>query len=213
MKKWFWPCLTWTACLTALALWFGADRVETDIAEQTAKALEPYVWTGFDVDGRDVVLKGMAPDPDMQRAAHAALEHVWAIRDITDLTTVLQLASPYRFKIGRNAQELALSGFIPNNESRDQVVAAAGEVAPDISIDDEMAVARGNQPEFMERVLFAINLAKKLPEAEIEIVDEKLSIRGTVSDEAIYDEIEALKAAQLPYGLKLAVLDVKKSVQ
>ncbi|ENT06166.1 hypothetical protein C038_00590 [Brucella sp. 63/311] len=76
-----------------------------------------------------------------------------------------------------------------------------------------MAVARGNQPEFMERVLFAIDLAKKLPEAEIEIVDEKLSIRGTVSDEAIYDEIEALKAAQLPYGLKLAVLDVKKSVQ
>ena len=106
-----------------------------------------------------------------------------------------------------------LSGFIPNNESRDQVMTAAGEVAPDIFIDDEMAVARGNQPEFMERVLFAIDLAKKLPEAEIEIVDEKLSIRGTVSDEAIYDEIEALKAAQLPYGLKLAVLDVKKSVQ
>ncbi|CUW44120.1 hypothetical protein B3286c1_1442 [Brucella vulpis] len=119
----------------------------------------------------------------------------------------------YRFKIARNAQRLVLSGFIPNNESRDQVVAAAGEVAPDISIDDEMAVARGNQPEFMERVLFAIDLAKKLPEAEIDIADEKLSIRGTVSDEAIYDEIEALKAAQLPYGLKLAVLDVKKSVQ
>ncbi len=65
MMKWFWPGVTWTAALTSLALWFGAERVETDIAERTGHALSPYARTGFDVDGRDVVLKGMAPDPDL----------------------------------------------------------------------------------------------------------------------------------------------------
>ncbi len=41
MFKWFWPGVTWTAALTALALWFGADRVETDIATRTGEALTP----------------------------------------------------------------------------------------------------------------------------------------------------------------------------
>lgn len=34
--------VTWTAALTSLALWFGAERVETDIAERTGHALSPY---------------------------------------------------------------------------------------------------------------------------------------------------------------------------
>jgi OOP family OmpA-OmpF porin len=47
MKSWFWPGVTWTATLTALALWFGVDRVQTDISTRTSEALAPYVWASI----------------------------------------------------------------------------------------------------------------------------------------------------------------------
>ncbi len=213
MRRWFWPGLTWTACLTALALWFGIDRIEADIAGRTELALKPYVWAGFDIDGRDVVLKGMAPDPEARRAAYTALERVRGIRDIADLTTVLQLVSPYTFRIEKSTEGLILSGFIPDNELRDEIIAAAGQIEPDISVDDEMALARGNQAEFKERVLFIIDLAKKLAEAEIVMADAKLSIRGVAPDETVFNEVESLRTAQLPYDLELTELNIKQSGQ
>lgn len=139
MFKWFWPGMTWTAALTALALWFGADRVETDIATRTGAALAPFVWTGLDVDGRDVTLKGIAPDPEAQSAAQDALANVWGIREITDLTSVLPLVSPYALQIRKSADGIILSGSVPDNDVRDRIMTAAESAAPGIPLDDQMA--------------------------------------------------------------------------
>lgn len=49
-----------------------------------------------------------------------------------------------------------------------------GEVEKEILIDEEMEVERGNKKELMERVMFEIDMEKKLKEEEIEIVDEKI---------------------------------------
>ncbi len=113
MLKWFWPGVTWTAALTSLALWFGADRIETDLAERMGQALTPYAWTGFDIDGRDVTLKGMAPDPESQKAAVKAVQQVRGVGDLSDLTTVLQEASPYVFKLTKSGEGSFFRGSFP----------------------------------------------------------------------------------------------------
>lgn len=41
----------------------------------------------------------MAPDPESQQLAVKALQEVDGIGDLSDLTTVLQEASPYVFKL------------------------------------------------------------------------------------------------------------------
>ena len=210
MLKWFWPALTWTAALTSLTLWFGADRVEADISTRTAQALSPYVWTGFDVDGRDIVLKGMAPDPESQRAAVQAVQKIRGIGDFSDLTTVLQAASPYVFKLTQSGEGIILSGYIPDNSMRDAIMSAAESIGSGTLVDDQMALARGAQPEFEQRVLFAIDLAKKLTDAEIEISEAALSVKGKVSDDSTLNVLNAELNGPLPYGLALASSNITK---
>ena len=208
MFKWFWPGLTWTAALTALALWFGADRVETDIATRTGEALAPFVWTGFDVDGRDVTLKGIAPDPEAQSAAKDALEKVWGIREITDLTSVLPVLSPYVLQIKKSADGIILSGSVPDNDIRDRIMTAAENAAPGIPLDDEMAVGRGNPANFADSVEFALQLLSGLREGEVEVSDLDISIKGRAADRASYQKLESQLKSPLPFGLKAERVEI-----
>lgn len=210
MLKWFWPALTWTAALTSLALWFGADRVEADISARTTQVLSPYVWTGFDVDGRDVVLKGMAPDPESQSAAVHAVQQLRGIGDFSDLTTVLQASSPYVFRLTQSGEGIILSGYIPDNAMRDAIMSAAESIGSGTLVDDQMALARGAQPEFEQRVLFAIDLAKKLTDAEIEISEAALSVKGKVRDDGTLNALNTQLNGALPYGLTLANSNLAK---
>lgn len=210
MLKWFWPAVTWTAALTSLALWFGADRIEADISARTGQALMPYVWAGFDVDGRNVILKGMAPDVEMQQAALNALQNVRGIGDLSDLTTVLQAASPYIFKLTKSGEGIVLSGFIPDNSMRDAIMNAAESVGAGGLVDDEMALARGAQPEFENRALFAIDLAKQLSDAEIQITDAALTIQGSAINDGAFNELSAQLKASLPYALTLSASNITK---
>lgn len=208
MFKWFWPGVTWTAALTALALWFGADRVETDIATRTGEALAPFVWTGFDMDGRDVTLKGIAPDPEAQSAAQDALAKVWGIREITDLTSVLPLVSPYALQIKKSADGIILSGSVPDNDVRDRIMTAAESAAPGIPLDDQMAVGRGNPPDFADSVEFALQLLSGLREGEIGISDRNISIKGRAADTASYQKLESRLNSPLPFGLTAGQVEI-----
>src|SRR5690606_6266584 len=208
MFKWFWPGITWTAALTALALWFGADRVETDIATRTGAALAPFVWTGFDVDGRDVTLKGIAPYPEAQSAAQDALAKVWGIREITDLTSVLPLVSPYALQIWKSADGIILSGSVPDNDVRDRIMTAAESAAPGIPLDDQMAVGRGSPPDFADSVEFALQLLSGLREGEIGISDRNISIKGRAADAVSYQKLQARLSSSLPFGLKAERVEI-----
>ncbi|TWH02964.1 OOP family OmpA-OmpF porin [Ochrobactrum sp. J50] len=208
MFKWLWPGLTWTAALTALALWFGADQVETDIATRTGEALSPFVWAGFDVEGRDVTLKGIAPDPEAQSAAKGALEKVWGIREVTDLTSVLPLISPYALQIKKNADIIILSGSVPDNDVRDRIMTAAENVAPGIPLDDEMAVGRGSPPNFADSVEFALQLLSDLREGEVRVSDLNISIKGRAADGASYQGLRSQLNSPLPFGLKAERVEI-----
>nr|WP_196108507.1 MULTISPECIES: BON domain-containing protein [unclassified Ochrobactrum] len=208
MFKWFWPGTTWTAALTALALWFGADRVETDIATRTGAALAPFVWTGFDVDGRDVTLKGIAPDPEAQFAVQDAVAKVWGIREITDLTRVLPLVSPYALQIRKSADGIILSGSVPDNDVRDRIMTASESAAPGILLDDRMAVGRGSPPDFADSVEFALQLLSGLREGEIGISDRNISIKGRAADTASYQKLQSRLNSPLPFGLTAGQVEI-----
>lgn len=210
MLKWFWPALTWTAALTSLALWFGAERVEADISQRTEQALSPYVWAGFDVDGRDVVLKGVASDPEAQQAAMVAVKQLRGVGDFSDLTTVLAAANPYVFQFVQSGEGIVLSGFVPDNALRESIVSAAEALGSGILVDDQMTLARGAQPEFKERVLVAIDLARELSDSEIEISEASISVRGKAKNQSAFDILTTKLRAPLPFGMTLSSTDITK---
>ncbi|WP_343313941.1 BON domain-containing protein [Brucella sp. BE17] len=203
MKSWFWPGLTLTAAMTSLALWFGVEQLEADIARRTSFTLAPFAWAGFDIEGRDVTLKGVAPDPATQKAAESALQNVPQIHQITDLTSVLPSASPYLFQITRNEDGLVLSGFIPENALRDKIMEAAEEIVLGSSLDDQMAIARGSWPQFADSALFALDVIKAMKEGEISLSDGALSVTGIATSADTFSQMTDLLTKPLPFGLKL----------
>lgn len=208
MKNWFWPGVTWTAALTALALWFGTAAVEEDIANRVSHVLSPFVWTGFDVEGRDVTVKGIAPDPSTQAAALVAVKSVTEINDVTDLTSVLPLASPYVFRIEKRDGGLVFSGSIPDNALRDPIMERAEAMAPDLTLDDQMALARGSASDFSEAAMFLLSLTLELEEGQVEMSDKKLSIKGRVDDPQAYQQLTGTLEKPLPYGLTIVSSDI-----
>lgn len=210
MFKWFWPGITWTAALTALAVWFGAERVELDITTRSGEALEPFVWAGFDVDGRDVTLKGVAPNPEAKSDAKAALEKVNGIREITDLTSVLPLVSPYLLRLQKGTDGIVLSGSVPDNDVRDRIMTFAGNVAPGIPLDDDMGVARGGPVNFVDSVEFALQVLSGLREGEITISDLNISIKGQALDDDSFRKIQSQLSRTSSLGLKTGRVEIRE---
>ncbi len=180
----------------------------SDIAGRGGEALAPYIWASFDVDGRDVTLKGVAPDPGSQTAARAALANVWGIGAVTDLTSVLPLVSPYVFQIQKTGDSLILSGTVPDNDARDRIMAAAEGLNSDGTLDDEMAVGRGSPQAFVESVMFALQLAASLDTGEIKISDLTISVKGTALSEARYAALQSVLGGTLPFDLKTASVEL-----
>lgn len=91
MKKWLWNCIKWNEWMKEMEIWLGDERVEKDIEEKKEKDMEKYVWEGFYVDGRDVVMKGMDKDKDMKREENDEMENVWDISEIKEMKKVLKI--------------------------------------------------------------------------------------------------------------------------
>ena len=65
IKSWFWPGVITIALLTALAVWFLTDPIDRELTETANNALETgNPWASAEIDGRDLVLKGIAPSEE-----------------------------------------------------------------------------------------------------------------------------------------------------
>lgn len=210
MKRWFWPGLTCTAMLTALALWFGTDGLERELSNRVGAALSPYAWAEIELDGRELSLKGMAPDPQAQAAALDAVRGVFGIRSVDDRTTLLPIAEPYVFKLEKTADGLLLSGYIPAPDQREPVMLAAEDSAPGQRVIDDLALARGNSAGFMDLLNFALQQARFLKDGEISISGLDYTIRGMAIDDAAYLTIAEQLAKPLPGSGRLSGHDVAK---
>lgn len=210
MKRWFWPGLTCTAMLTALALWFGTDSLERDLSNRADAALAPYAWAEIELDGRELSLKGMAPDPQAQTAALNTARGVFGIRSVDDLTTLLSIADPYVFELEKTADGLVLSGYIPSPDLREPIMLTAEDSAPGQSVIDDLALARGNSAGFMDLLNFALQQARLLKNGEISISGLDYTIRGMAIDDAAYVTIAEQLGKPLPGSGRLSGHDITK---
>ncbi len=199
IKSWFWPGVITTALLTALAGWFLAGPVDQKLTDEVNATLElQNAWASADVDGRDLVLKGIAPSEEAQAAALKIAGETPGVRVVENDTTLLPLADPFSFVITKSDDGILLSGNVPYGDSRARILAAAESAMPGIEILDEMAVARGAPQGFFDLASFALAQAAQLTNGEVEIAGETYSISGTAANSADYEAINAALRSSLP---------------
>ncbi|PRD45838.1 hypothetical protein C5748_01480 [Phyllobacterium phragmitis] len=204
MKNWFWPGVTTTALLTVLAVWFGSGRVENDLASRTSAALAgDYSWASVDLDGRDLTLKGVAPDERAQAAAAKIAAAVPGVRSVENRAVLPPLAEPFSFRAVKTDDGVILSGNVPPGPARADILTIAERAMPGIRITDEMAIARGAAPGFPALAGFAVSQLADLSLGEVSISTLDYSIKGRAAGSDAYEVLVTAVAGVLPGEGKL----------
>lgn len=202
-KKWFLGLVPVAGLLLASAL-MGRDGVEADLTGKGSAALASsgFSWAKVVMDGRDAVLTGEAPAPELRGMAVAAADRVFGIRLVHDKTTVLPEAKPYALNAVLEGNKLTLTGSVPSAAARAQVIEAAKKVFPSTQIDDQMKMARGAPASYLSGAGFGLGELAKLANGQMSLTDQALSITGRAGTVEAYDDVRRRLAA-LPAGLAL----------
>lgn len=208
-RSWLLPGLVTTVVLTALAIVFHAGAIERDLSGKAIEDLSAsHDWATVELDGRDLTLTGMAPDPEAQGAAEAIARAVYDVRVVRNQSELLRLADPYLFKAVKAEDGVTLSGHVPDETVRAAIIGSAETAMPAIAINDTMDPARGNPEQFGAMAAFALNQLAGLSEGEVALTETEYSISGTAANSEAYEALVATTSGDLPDGADLGSVDV-----
>lgn len=206
MKSWVWPGVATTAVLTALASWFGTGPVEHDLVSRTSAALigNNQRWASVVADGRDLSLRGTAPDEPAQVAAAQVAEAVPGVRSVNNLSVLPPVSEPFAFRAIKSSHGLTLSGDVPAGPVRSDILSVAERFMPGVKVIDDMGTARGAPDGFPALVGFALAQLADMKEGEVSVSGLDYTIRGSAAGRDAYERLTAAVAGKLPGEGKLA---------
>jgi OOP family OmpA-OmpF porin len=202
-KKWFLGLVPVAGLLLAAGL-MRQGGVESDLAAKGSAALAAsgFSWANVTMVGRDAVLTGEAPAPELRGMAVEAADRVLGIRIVNDKTTVLPEAKPYVVSAALEGTKLTLAGSVPSAAVRAQILESAKKSFPSMQIDDQMKPARGAPATYLAGAGFGLGELAKLSSGQMTLTDQSLSITGRAADFPKYTDVRA-KLASLPQGITL----------
>lgn len=208
-KKWIWPGIFAVVILTALSTWFKADVVQDDLRAKALQDLQTeHAWADISLDGRDLTLSGTAPSPEAAEAALKIAGEAYDVRIVSNTTDLLAIASPFALNANKSDGKVVLTGNVPSDDVRAEIVASAKAAAPDASIDDQMTLARGAGEGFADWAKFSIGELAGLSSGVASISDADISVTGIASSFDSYDTAVANLAGTIPAAGKLVKAEI-----
>ena len=163
------------------------------------------------LSGMDLTVKGVAPSIDIYNAANTALAGdlpgggKLAMADITPPT-----ADPYTMSAVKSGAGITLDGFVPSNDVRSSLVAAAEAANPGKPVTDNLQLALGQPEGFGALAGFGISQLTGLTTGEMSLNNADLSVKGLAKDEATFNAINTALAGAIPGGGKVALEAIEK---
>jgi OOP family OmpA-OmpF porin len=200
-QSWIWPGVASVACLTFLALWLRLDLVEADLRDRVTAALAAgHGWAGVMVDGRDLTLQGLAPDPESQAEAIEIVRQTYGVRAVRDDTGLLPEQSPYVLSLEKTENGLVLDGFAPDDATRRRLVSMLSETLPGIALLDQLKLARGAPDDFVALAAFGAAPFARFSTGLMELTGSGLRIQGQALNPEDHEAALALLADAPPGG-------------
>lgn len=192
-KLWIWPGLAAVACLSALAIWFTAGSIEADLQSRTVSALRTdHGWAQVLIKGRDLTLTGMAPDEESREGALSIARNVYGVRDVRDASVLLPEEKPYRFSAEKTSNGIVLSGFVPNESTRTDIISTLTGLLPGIAPSDQMNLARGAPTGLVSLAGYGLSVFSRFSTGSMSITDRSMRVTGQALNP---DDHEAALAA------------------
>ncbi|MGB5084149.1 MAG: OmpA family protein [Methylocystis silviterrae] len=117
--------------------------------------------------------------------------------------------SPYVFSAAARDGVISLSGHLPSDDLRKQVIAMAATVGAGAAVSDATELGAGAPAgDFAGALAFAVGELGKLSQGKVAVSDGKIIIEGQGRQNILGETIRADAKARLPSGFEIARLDV-----
>lgn len=192
-------------------------RVPGVLKERVATALMAQGFPGIDVEmvGQRVVLRGIVEDEaDIAAAREAALHAAggggrWS-GGVTSVNTaalhVGNIERPFAWSVRRESSRVVLSGAVPSENARVDLMSAASQAFGTLEAVDDMHVAGGAaSPLFSEVAREAVRAVADLNTGEARIIDGQIVVIGDGGQAGVNAVRQALAEPPAPFRSRLAI--------
>ncbi len=168
-------------------------NIQQDIKNRTVSALSSttYDWIQVNVDGRHVVLTGIAPSKFLtEEITNIALE-VYGVASVDNQTTIenqststssLTTFTPYLSQFIKNDSGIILSGLVPNEEQHKLLFKFAEKEYGAGNVTDWMEIGTGAPDDWKLAAISAISNLAFFTEGTADLIDTKISLFGRIID-------------------------------
>lgn len=209
LRLWMWPGLAAVACLAALAIWFTAGAIEADLRARAVSALrQDDAWAQVLLSGRDLTLTGLAPDVASRSRALSAARNVHGVRIVRDASTLMPEEKPYRLFAEKTSSGVTLSGFVPNDAVRANIISGLTGMLPGIALSDQMNLARGAPDGLVDLAVFGLSAFSRFSTGTLEIVDRSVRISGQALNPDDHETVLASLSQVPPAGGVLEAVEI-----
>lgn len=182
-----------------------ADGAPKEFAAATAYALEQLSRLAegdASLSNTTLSISGRAATREGYNAFVAALKTLPQGFTMSSANVIPPRASPFVFKAERANGALTLEGFVPDEATRAQVMAAAARLMPGVTVRSRLELADGAPQGLGAMAVFALEQAARLGSGSATLSDGELSVQGQAANVANYAALtEALQTP--PPGLRL----------
>lgn len=198
------------ALLSWVAVQFEHEGIENDLGRRSQEALLRWGvdWAVPNFSGRDALVSGRASEDGQQIRAMSAVRNVWGVRVAGDGTELLEFVEKYFWSATQRGDgRVSLSGYVPTDEARRQVLDAAKKQFPKAQVTDEMKLARGtvDRAAWQTGAGFALKQLAYLKKGQAELNQLALSISGEAATAPAYKQVKQELAGAMPASIKLAM--------
>lgn len=156
------------------------------------------------LDGLALAVSGEADTIDSYKGVKTALASQLprGIR-LTDDKITAPIVRPYVWGARALGRQLTLTGFVPGERAREEILSAAKSAFPGATIADQMLVGEGAPSGFAAAAVGSLKQLARLEEGRADASDTRLTVAGTANDAATADQVRDGLRAGLPQTFSL----------
>lgn len=205
--RWGVPAFVTVIVGTAAAVSTSGAAIPSDLTERTRTILSsPSNWATVSFDARDARITGTAASPQMVDELVTRIAAVHGVRSVTTEVAIAQHLSPFPFMATIQDGEITLSGGLPDEAARQELITAAGPAAI-----DELTLAAGvpDRDKWLTAARYALTFADAMDEGEVALSDLDLTISGRARTSDTYANVQRMREQGAPSGVSLAYVEVQ----
>ena len=156
-----------------------------------------------------LTISGEANDFAAYNSALAALKQLPAGLKLAQADIAPPAVSPFTWSARSDGKTITLEGYVPSEEARAAILAAAKAAAPGFEIVDRMQVARGAPADFLARATGVLKALAQLGSGEAKLSDGALSFAGQMKAGQTAEDFARSAQGFLPPGLTIPMAGLR----